>query len=296
MQQFDRQVYEALLESHASGEGGTLCTVVKAVGSVPRHEGAKMLVKPDGGIVGTIGGGEMESRVIADALDVLDKGQPRTVHYELVDPTSGDPGVCGGQMDIFLEPIVSDATLLVIGCGHVGKTLAQLAHWLGWRVVVSDDREEFCNPDNIPEADEYLPMPSAEIADHFKITDQTYIAAVTRGVPFDIALLPALLESPAAYIGVMGSKRRWITTYKQMLEQGIDQEQLARVHAPLGLELNAESPETAPYSIVNTQQTTSGTPLALIAAASVVFLLPVVVCTFLLRKNLLRGMTFGMVK
>jgi xanthine dehydrogenase accessory factor len=209
-----------------------------------------MLVRPGGGIVGTIGGGEMESRIIADALAVLDKGEARIVHYELVDPASGDPGVCGGQMDIFLEPIVSEATLLVIGCGHVGKALAELAHWLGWRVAVSDDREEFCNPDHIPEADVYLPVHPTRIADEFPITAQTYVAAVTRSVPLDVEFLPALLASPAAYVGVMGSKRRWLTTYKQLLAAGADEERLAKVHAPLGLELNAETPAEIAVSIM----------------------------------------------
>jgi xanthine dehydrogenase accessory factor len=250
MQKADRQVYEAILESQAKGEGGALCTVVKAIGSVPRHAGAKMLVRPDGSIIGTIGGGKMESNVIADALDVLDKGEPRIVHYELIDPSSGDPGLCGGQVDIFLEPLVSEATLLVIGCGHVGKTLAELAHWLGWRVAVSDDREEFCNPDHIPDADVYLPIPPAKIVDEFTITSQTYVAGVTRSVPLDVEFVPALLKTPAAYIGVMGSRRRWVTTYKQLLEQGISEEELARVHSPLGIELNAETPEEIAISIM----------------------------------------------
>ena len=250
MQKVDREIYEAILEAIAAGASGTLCTVVQAAGSVPRHEGTKMLVRPDGSIIGTIGGGQMEGQVITDALDALDKGKARIAHYELVDPASGDPGVCGGQLDIFLEPIVSEATLLVIGCGHVGKSLAQLAHWLGWRVAVSDDREEFCNPENIPEADIYLPMHPARIADEFQITDQTYIAAVTRSVPLDVEFVPTLLDTPAAYIGVMGSKRRWITTVKQMVEQGLDEKKLARVHAPLGLELNAETPEEIAVSIM----------------------------------------------
>jgi xanthine dehydrogenase accessory factor len=153
-------------------------------------------------------------------------------------------------MDIFLEPLVSEATLLVIGCGHVGKALAELAHWLGWRVAVSDDREEFCNPKNIPNADVYLPVHPAKITDQFAITSQTYIAAVPRRVPLDVEFLPPLLDTPAAYIGVMGSKRRWITTYKQMVEKGVDEKQLKRLHAPLGLELNAETPEEIAVSIM----------------------------------------------
>lgn len=250
MQKADREVFEAILGSQSGGERGVLATVVKVAGSVPRHEGAKMLVRADGSIVGTIGGGQMESRVIADALDVLASGDPRIAHYELVDPAAGDPGVCGGQVDIFLEPLVNEATLLVIGCGHVGKALAQLAHWMGWRVAVSDDREEFCNPDNIPEADVYLPVHPTRIPDEFTVTDKTYIAAVTRSVPLDVEFVPTLLATPAAYIGVMGSKRRWITTVKKMVENGMDEAALKRVNAPLGLELNAETPEEIAVSIM----------------------------------------------
>lgn len=250
MQKADREVFEAVLESFSEGSGGTLATVVKAEGSVPRHEGAKMLVRPDRSIVGTIGGGEMESHVIEDALDVLDKGEPRTVHYELVDPSSGDPGLCGGQMDIFLEPLVSEATLLVIGCGHVGKALAQLAHWLGWRVAVSDDREEFCNPENIPEADVYLPVHPAKIVEEFKITDNTYIASVTRSVPLDVEFIPTMIDTPFSYFGVMGSRRRWITTVKKLVDNGVDEDKLKQINAPLGLELNAESPEEIAVSIM----------------------------------------------
>lgn len=246
----DRAVYQAILQSQARGEGATLATVVKASGSVPRHEGAKMLVRADGSIVGTIGGGQMESKIIADAMEVLDKGEARIVHYELVDPASGDPGVCGGQMDIFLEPLVSEATLLVIGCGHVGKALAELAHWLGWRVAVSDDREEFCNPENIPDADVYLPVHPSKIVDEFAVTGQTYVAAVTRNVTLDVEFLPQLLDTPAAYVGVMGSRRRWVTTYEQLVEGGVDEAKLARVHSPMGLELNAETPAEIAVSIM----------------------------------------------
>lgn len=246
----DLAVLDALVEAKRSGRGAVLATIVRDRGSVPRHAGSKMLVYADGKIVGTIGGGEMESRVIQEALAVLAEGQPRMTHYDLTDPSRGDPGVCGGQVELFLEPIMPEPTVLVIGAGHCGQALADLAHWLGFRVIVTDDRADLCNPEVIPHADQHLVVPTAEIAAAAPIHSETYIAAVTRGVPLDVAMLPALLETPAPYIGVMGSRRRWATAVKRLKEAGADEQTLRRVHAPIGIELNAETPREIAVSIM----------------------------------------------
>lgn len=246
----DREVFEALLKAKQTGQAAALATVIKASGSVPRHAGTKMLVGSDGRTVGTVGGGELESRIIAAAPDVLKRGAPTILHIDLVDPARGDAGVCGGQVDVFLEPIVPDPTLLVIGCGHCGRALAELGHWLGYRVIAVDDRAELCNPQAMPYADEHHAIPADQIATSIPIHDRTYIAAVTRSVPFDVAMLPGLLGTPAPYIGVMGSRRRWAVTSKQLLEQGIAQKELERIHAPIGLELNAETPHEIAVSIM----------------------------------------------
>lgn len=246
----DVDIYKAILEAKAQGQGVVLATITRDSGSVPRHAGAKMLVYPDGSIKGTIGGGEMESRVIEKALDCLRAGEPDSLHVELTDPKRGDPGVCGGQMDIFLEPIMPDPTVLVIGCGHVGQALADLAQWLGFYVIGTDDRADLCNAEAMPHADELYCVPPGEIAKAVPIHRRTYIAAVTRGVPLDVAMLPALLETPAPYIGVMGSRRRWATAAKSLREQGVSEETLARVHAPIGLELEAETPREIAVSIM----------------------------------------------
>jgi xanthine dehydrogenase accessory factor len=246
----DRDVFEAVLKAGQNGQAVVLATVIRDKGSVPRHAGAKMLIYPDGTAVGTIGGGELESRVMAGAPALLESGRPAVLHYELADPMSGDPGVCGGQVDIFLEPILPDPTVLVIGCGHVGQAVAELAHWLGFRVIVSDDREDLCNAEVIPDADEYLVVPPKEVAGSAAIHARTYIAAVTRGLPIDVVMLPALLQTPAPYIGVIGSRRRWAVAVEQLKEQGIDEDALRRVHAPIGLELSAETPREIAVSIM----------------------------------------------
>jgi xanthine dehydrogenase accessory factor len=247
---FERELLEAVLEVQRNGRSGVLATIIRDSGSVPRHAGSKMLVTVDGSTVGTIGGGEMESRVIAEALALLPTGQSKVMHYELIDPARGDPGLCGGQVELFLESIMPDPTVLVIGCGHCGQALADLAHWVGFRVVVSDDRSDLCNAYTIPLADEYLPISPAEIVEKATIHSRTYIAAVTRGVPLDVAMLPALLATGAPYIGVMGSRRRWATAVKQLREKGVDEKSLQRIHAPIGIELNAETPREIAVSIM----------------------------------------------
>ena len=250
------KILTELIAAQNNGEPVVLATVVKARGSVPRHAGAKMLVYENGRISGTIGGGEMESRVIQEALAALKDGQPRTIPYSLVSPEQGDPGVCGGEMEIYVEPYLPPATLLVVGCGHVGRAIAHLGHWMGYRVVVTDDRQELVTPELIPHADVYLPGSIEQAIEKSPITMNTYITMVTRNVMVDREALPMLLNSPAPYIGVMGSKRRWNETKKLLLADGIAEENLKRIHSPIGLELNAETPEEIALSILSqiTQQ------------------------------------------
>lgn len=243
-------VYQALAELEAQNQAGSLCIIVQSIGSTPRRVSSKMLVYPDGRIVGTIGGGELESRVIDEAKLAIQDGKSRLLEYSMTDPQRGDPGVCGGQLEIFVEPIQPKPALVVIGAGHVGKAVVHLAKWLGFYVVVNDDRPEFCNPDALPGADEYHPVPMAELPQYLEINHWTYLVLTTRGVNIDIPGLPVLLESPAAYIGVIGSKRRWATTRRQLLDIGVSEEKLLKVRSPMGLELNAETPEEIALSIM----------------------------------------------
>jgi xanthine dehydrogenase accessory factor len=209
-----------------------------------------MLVYPDGRIIGTVGGGKMEARVIEDSQAAIQSGQTAQVEYSLNDLGAGDPGICGGTARFFIEPIAHPPTLLVIGGGHVGKALCELGLWAGFRVVLSDDRSEYCNEDYIPGLHSYLAIPPDQVPQVLPINARTYIAAVTRGLPIDEQLLPALLQTPAAYIGLIGSRRRWVLTIKALEEQGLPREVLARIHAPLGLELNAETPAEIAISIM----------------------------------------------
>lgn len=243
-------VFEAALRAQRGGRAAALATVIDAQGSVPRQAGSKMLVWPDGNIVGTVGGGAMEALVIEEAQAALLDGATRTRTYELTDLAAGDPGICGGTVQVFIEPLAPPPMLLVIGCGHVGKALAELAKWMEFRVVVSDDRPGFATEAAIPGMDGYLAVPPAELPAQITFGPQTYVAAVTRGLPVDEKLIPALLATDAAYIGLIGSRRRWALTRKALLAAGIAEASLARVHAPIGLELQAETPKEIAVSIM----------------------------------------------
>ncbi len=246
----EKSVYSALSKLEQSGGAGALCIIVETQGSTPRHVGSKMLVYPDGKFAGTVGGGELESRVIAEAIEAMDDGEPRKLFYKMNDPAQGDPGVCGGQLEVFVEPIMPKPLLVVIGGGHVGQAVVHLAKWLGFRVAVSDDRAEFCSPEMLPEADEFYPVPMAELPQHLEITNWATLVLTTRGADVDAAGLPALLETPAQYIGVIGSRRRWTHTVKLLNEAGIGNEEVERIHSPIGLELNAETPNEIALSIM----------------------------------------------
>jgi xanthine dehydrogenase accessory factor len=243
-------IYQALAALEKEGGSGALCTIVRSRGSTPRRTGSKMLVYADGRFIGTVGGGEVESRVIREALEAIESGSPRILAYDMVNPQEGDPGVCGGQLEVYVEPVSPKPTLVVVGGGHVGKAVAHLARWLDFRVAVSDDRVEFCTPEANPDADVFYPVPMVELPEHLKITPHTYLVLTTRGAVVDIDGLPALLDSPAGYIGVIGSRRRWAVTRKALLDAGVPAEKLDRVHSPMGLELNAETPEEIAVSIL----------------------------------------------
>ena len=243
-------IYTALAELERSGQAGALCTIIRSRGSTPRHQGSKMVVYADGRISGTVGGGEIENRIRNEALAAIADGQSRLLSYDMVNPQAGDPGVCGGTVEVYVEPLLPRPTVLVIGGGHVGKAVAHLARWLNFRVVVSDDRVEFCTPEANPDAELLLPVAMAEIPTHLSITPQTYMVLTTRGSAVDVPGLPALLDTPAAYLGIIGSKRRWLMTRKGLLEAGIAESKLQQVISPIGLELRAETPEEIAVSIM----------------------------------------------
>jgi xanthine dehydrogenase accessory factor len=245
-----KTIFKAIVEIEERNETAALCTIVRSQGSTPRHTTSKMLVYPDGRILGTVGGGEVESRVRTEALQVIAEGRPRLLAYNMADPARGDPGVCGGQLEIFVEPILPKPVLLLIGAGHVGKAVVHLAKWLGFYVIVSDDRPEFCTPNAVPGADEYQAVSMSALPDKVKFSPWTYIVLTTRGMNVDVDGLPPLLHEPYAYLGIIGSQRRWALARKALAEVGISEEVLKGIHSPIGLEIEAETPEEIAVSIL----------------------------------------------
>src|ERR671932_2484906 len=147
-------VLKGLAQAIEENRPAAVATVVKTMGSCPRQVGTKMLVYADGSIVGSVGGGEMEARVIEEARAVIREGKPRYLDMNLSNPDRGDPLVCGGEMEIFVEPLLTTPTLLIVGAGHVGAACAELGKFLGFRIVVVDDRPELVSREKLPMADE----------------------------------------------------------------------------------------------------------------------------------------------
>jgi xanthine dehydrogenase accessory factor len=244
-------IFRALADAQTAHEPVALVTVIATQGSMPRHASSKMLVRSDGSTLGTVGGGAMEARVIAEALAALADSQPRVRSYTLNSLEAGDAGICGGTAEIFIDPVNVAPTLLVIGGGHVGRALCELGRWAGFRVVLSDDRVEYCNPSYVPDLASYIVCAPSDIPQRIVIDENTYVAAVTRGLPVDLKLIPALLQTQSPYIGLIGSRRRWALTAKALVEEvGLEPQVVARIRAPIGLELQAETPKEIAVSIL----------------------------------------------
>lgn len=251
----DREIAAALLSALDRGVSAVVATVVDTHRSVPRHAGAKMLVDNDGHQVGSVGGGEMEAQVCASAIELMTTGSSERVDsgrmsFALLDPSRGDPGVCGGSVSVQLEVYMPKPHLVVIGCGHVGAAVIELAHWLGFEITAMDDRPELADPSRLPDADVVLGGPLDESLSRAGIDDRTHVVLVTRNVAVDATVLPIVLATEARSIGVMGSVRRWATTRTQLLEAGVPADQLDRVVSPIGVDIAAETPAEIALSIM----------------------------------------------
>jgi len=244
------ELLEAALETLRIGETVALATIVRAKGSTPRATGTKMLVYPDGSILGTIGGGEMEKRVVEEAKVALARGGPRLMHYKLQEIDAGDPGVCGGENDIFIDVMAGKKMLLIVGAGHVGQKVGDLGVFLGMDVIVFDDRNDYANKERFPDAREIIVGDVGEELKRFSITPWCCVVIATRGHELDSVALATVINSPARYIGMIGSKRKRERVYGELAARGIKRELLERVHAPVGLDIGAETPEEIAVSIM----------------------------------------------
>lgn len=238
-------LYTAIYESVQRGENVCIATVIGARGSTPRNMGAKMVIWEDGRTLGTVGGGELERRVIAAAPEVFATGQPKRLEFSLRNP--GDAGICGGDAEVFLEPVFAKPRLVIIGGGHVGNALSRLATLLDFRVVVMDTRE--LDRSLFPESVELVRLESYERIPKEWFDARTCAVVMTPNHMGDREALAQLIDMPLAYLGMIGSRRKVEQTFQHLREQGVPEEALARVYAPIGLAIGAETPMEIAVSI-----------------------------------------------
>lgn len=243
------QLLTELLAARERREPCILATVAATTGSVPREAGAKALVFADGRLIGTIGGGKLESLVVADALASLRGGQPVLKTYPLHETAPDSFGaICGGTVTIFLEPHPPCASLTICGGGHCGQALAQLALQCGWHVELVDDRAEHLR-DVRASVIHCGPVPDYLASRTWTKTDA--VVLVNRNHVLDREGLATLLANPGAgYVGMMGSRRKVRAVMEELQSRGVPQEQLARIHAPVGLDLDADAPMEIAISIL----------------------------------------------
>ena len=242
-------MYGEIAAALARGEAGALLTVVKIYGAAPCAPGTKVFVRDDGGLLGTFGGRQTDARARADGLQVLASGETTLLTYHL-DPEGGESvGSCGATLEIFVEPIRPEPRLILAGSGYVAQALARLATTIGWRVSLLDDRSEFVQAATLPDSVTLTVGDIPELLPSLAPDAMTSLVIVTRGHKVDQEALEAALATPAGYVGMIGSPGKVRTIFRKLLRKGVAPEALANVHAPVGLDLGARTPDEIALSI-----------------------------------------------
>jgi len=243
-------IYEEIVKLRRDGRRGAVATIVSSQGSIPSFQTAKMLVRDDGTIVGTIGGGCVEAEVWQAAREVMEKQRPRTLSFNLnQNPKYDTVLICGGTLDIFIEPVLPAALLYIFGAGHVATSLYKVANDAGFEVIVVDDRETYANRERFPAAREVIAEDFAKATARLAPTESSYVVIVTRGHRDDMAVLRWAVQTPARYVGMIGSKRKTIAIFRELRSEGLPANLFDRVHAPVGLDIGAVTPEEIAVSI-----------------------------------------------
>jgi xanthine dehydrogenase accessory factor len=244
-------IYEQIVELRRQGRRGAVATITNVRGSIPSFQTAKMLVRDDGSIAGTIGGGCVEAEVWQAAREVMEEEKPRTLTFNLNNNPKYDTGlVCGGTLEIFIEPVLPPALLYIFGAGHVAYNLYKVALIAGFDVIVVDDRESYANRERFPDAREVIAADFDGATQRLHVPESAYIVIVTRGHRDDMRILRWALNLNARYLGMIGSRRKTIAIYKELESEGVAAEKFVQVHAPVGLEIGAITPEEIAVAIV----------------------------------------------
>jgi xanthine dehydrogenase accessory factor len=244
-------IYEEIVRVRFEGGKAALATIVRRQGSTPRRDFAKMLISEDGSTIGSVGGGQTEAEVLIEAKRVMETGQATLLKYKLTQKDAEKDGLtCGGTVEVFVEPILPDPKLILMGAGHIGQTVAQAAHRVGFKVAVVDDRESFANRERFPQAEEIVVTPFQQGFDPITVSQTSFILIATRGHDHDQAVLEQALQTSACYIGMVGSRRKTQIIVQNLLEKGIPPETLSRLYAPIGIDIGSETPEEIAVSVV----------------------------------------------
>lgn len=243
-------LYSEIVRLRKSGQKCALATIVEVNGSIPSYESAKILVREDGSMLGTIGGGCVEAEVWNAAREVIATEKPKHMTFSLGQDAAYDNGlICGGQLNVFIEAVIPEPAAIIFGAGHISKSLAQVSKLAGFAVTVVDNREAFANRERFPDAEAVI---AAEYEDAFaqlQVNSSTYLIIVTRGHRDDMRVLRWAITTEARYIAMIGSKRKVIGVLREFEKEGLPREQFERIHAPMGLEIGAITPEEIAVSV-----------------------------------------------
>jgi len=243
-------VFEELVRLRRLGQKCALATIVEVRGSIPSYESAKLLVREDGSMTGTIGGGCVEAEVWNAAREVLDTEKPKRLSFNLGQDAAYDNGlICGGQLEVFVEPVLPVPYVFIFGGGHISKSLSKVATLAGFATVVVDNRESFANRERFPEAVEVHAAEYEEVFPKLEINETGYVIVVTRGHRDDMRVLRLAAATPARYIAMIGSKRKVLNVVRELEKEGLPREAFERIHAPMGLDIGAITPEEIAISV-----------------------------------------------
>ncbi|MBM3787620.1 MAG: xanthine dehydrogenase [Acidobacteria bacterium] len=244
-------LFDEIVRLRKLGQKSALATIVQVNGSIPSYESAKLLVREDGSMIGTIGGGCVEAEVWNAAREVIASERPRQMKFSLGQDAAYDNGlICGGQLEVFVEAIVPQPMAYIFGAGHISKSLCKVATLAGFSVNVIDNREMYANAERFPEAEHVHAVEYENLFPTLEIRDTSYLIIVTRGHRDDMRVLRWAVETPARYIAMIGSKRKVIGVIKELEKEGIGRAAFERIYAPMGFELGAITPEEIAVSVV----------------------------------------------
>jgi xanthine dehydrogenase accessory factor len=246
-------IHHLLLEASRAGEACAVATVAKVTGSAPRETGTKMVIFEDGRIAGTIGGGKFESLVIEEARKAMTAGKPALKTYPLHECSDQSFGaICGGEVTVFIEPQQRPPHFCLIGAGHCSRALAKFASECGFAVTVLDDRADLLG---LPHFDSSIcclsePSPEAFVRSQ-KWCERDAVVLVSRNYHLDREALAAALDKGGmGYLGMIGSKKKVLTVFDELSKRGISRKVLARVRAPIGVNIGADSPAEIAVSVL----------------------------------------------